>query len=102
LSTWLHRIVVNAALGRLRKRQRQTEQPIDELLPAFQDDGHHVSRPVAAWRETGVAVLERKETRDLVRSAIDRLPEAYRTVLLVRDIEGLDTEEAARVLGVNE
>src|SRR5262245_22430058 len=52
LSTWLHRIAVNAALGRLRKQKRHPEQPIDELLPDFQDDGHHRSRPVEAWRDT--------------------------------------------------
>src|SRR5262245_34320956 len=87
LSTWLHRIAVNAALGRLRKQKRHPEQPIEDFLPTFQDDGHHRDRPVAAWTDSGVAVLERKETRALVRDAIDQLPEAYRTVLLLRDIE---------------
>src|SRR5262249_37636914 len=44
LSTWLHRIVVNAALMKLRSRRRKPETPIDDLLPAFQEDGHHVEQ----------------------------------------------------------
>ena len=44
--------------------------------------------------------VSRKETSAAVRRAIDQLPESYRTVLLLRDIEGLDTEEAAKMLGI--
>ena len=43
--------------------------------------------------------LDRQETRDQVRAAIDRLPENYRTVLVLRDIEGMGTEEVAQMLG---
>jgi RNA polymerase sigma-70 factor (ECF subfamily) len=102
LSTWLHRIAVNAALGKIRKQKRHPEPSIEDLLPKFEDDGHHRNRPLASWGESGVAVLERKETRAQLREAIDRLPEAYRTVLLLRDIEEMDTGETARALGINE
>jgi RNA polymerase sigma-70 factor (ECF subfamily) len=100
LSTWLHRIVVNAALMRLRGKQRKPERPISELLPRFYNDGHQ-AEPAGDW-EPADALLQRKETRALVRESIDQLPESYREVLLLRDIEGLDTGEAARALGVNE
>lgn len=99
LGTWLHRIAVNAALMRLRSRLRKQEQPIDALLPAFEADGHQ-AQPARSWSVTADAVAARQETRALVRAAIDRLPETYRTVLLLRDIEELPTEEAARALGV--
>ena len=100
LSTWLHRIVVNAALMKLRARKRRPEDPIEGLLPQFLEDGH---RAMAAgddspWTEPAETLLQRREARALVRSAIDRLPEGYRTVLLLRDIEGLSTEETARSL----
>lgn len=98
LSTWLHRIAVNAALMKLRKAKRTDERSIEDLLPRFLDDGHAVE-PVVAWTEDD-ATLERQETRALVREQITMLPETYRTVLLLRDIEGLDTEETARLLGV--
>jgi RNA polymerase sigma-70 factor (ECF subfamily) len=99
LSTWLHRIVVNAALMRLRSRAARPETSIEDLLPAFEADGHHVVSP-PAWRQTPDELLEQDEARKLVREAIDRLPEAYRTVLLLRDIEELDTATTAAILGV--
>jgi RNA polymerase sigma-70 factor (ECF subfamily) len=100
LSTWLHRIVVNASLMRLRNRTRRPEVSIDELLPKFVDDGGHIDEP-REWRSPEpLDALERRETRELVRGLIDELPTDYRTVLLLRDIEGLDTKETAEVLGV--
>ena len=97
LSTWLHRIVVNTALMRLRSRRRRPEESIEPLLPAFQHDGHHVER-FSAWTASAEELLERKETRRTVRAYIDRLPEHYRTVLMLRDIEGLSTQEVADIL----
>lgn len=100
LTTWLHRIAVNAALMKLRARKRRPELSLDGLLPRFVDDGHQADPP-AAWAERADVALARKETREEVRRMIDRLPESYRTVLLLRDIEEVDTEEAARLLGVS-
>lgn len=100
LSTWLHRIAVNAALMKLRTRKRKPEQPIDTFLPSFLDDGHHEER-FQSWEEPVDKALERAEIRELVRQQIDALPESYRTVLVLRDIEGLDTEETANMLGLS-
>jgi RNA polymerase sigma-70 factor (ECF subfamily) len=99
LSTWLHRIVVNAALMKLRSRRRRREEPIDALLPRFDEDGYWAEG--AAPSETATdALIESDETRAQVRKAIDRLPANYRSVLLLRDIEELDTDGAAALLGV--
>jgi RNA polymerase sigma-70 factor (ECF subfamily) len=98
-STWLHRIGINAALMKLRSRQRKHERPISELLPRFLGDGHQ-AEPAAPW-EPAERLLERQETRVLVRQALAELPEHYRTVLMLRDIEELDTEQAAEQLGVS-
>ena len=100
LSTWLHRIVVNAALMKLRTRKRKPEQSIEGLLPSFLDDGHHEER-FQSWDEPIDKLMERAENRAMVRKQIDALPEGYRTVLVLRDIEGLDTEETAKVLGLS-
>ncbi len=100
LSTWLHRIAVNAALTKLRSRKRKPEQSIETLLPAFLDDGHHEER-FKSWDEPVDKAMERAETRQLVRAKIDELPDSYRTVLVLRDIEGLDTEETAKMLGLS-
>jgi RNA polymerase sigma-70 factor (ECF subfamily) len=102
LETWLHRIVVNAALQRLRRRKRQAErgaesEALDELLPSFREDGHpeHYAQP---WVQTTEELAARAETREQVREMIDRLPDNYRTVLILRDIEELDTAETAELL----
>lgn len=101
LSTWLHQITVNAALMKLRTQRRRPEDPIEDLLPAWMEDGHYVTPP-SEWNEPGDAAFEREETRVFVRKCIEELPERYRTVLLLRDIEELDTEETARLLGITE
>jgi RNA polymerase sigma-70 factor (ECF subfamily) len=101
VSTWLHRIVVNAALMRLRTRRRRREESIEELLPRFDDAGGW-AEPAPSWDAAAETRLERKEVRARVRGAVDRLPENYRTVLLLRDIEELDTDEAAALLGISE
>jgi RNA polymerase sigma-70 factor (ECF subfamily) len=100
LSTWLHRIVINTALMRLRSRRRRPEEPIEPLLPSFRSDGHHVTE-FTTWPDAERAI-ERREIRDLVRRAIEELPESYRAVLVLRDIEGLDTAETARMLDLTE
>jgi RNA polymerase sigma-70 factor, ECF subfamily len=96
LSTWLHRIAVNAALMKLRTRRRKHEESLEPLLPTYLDDGHHAER-FAQWDDP-VEKIAQAENKALVRRLIGELPDAYRTVLLLRDIEGLDTEETAKVL----
>lgn len=97
LSTWLHRIVVNAALMRLRTRRRHPEAPLDDLLPGYLEDGHHASA-IQPWGDAERALMA-QQTRAQVRAAIDRLPESYRQVVLLRDVEELDTAEVAALLG---
>ncbi len=101
LGTWLHRIAVNASLMRLRAKKRRPEESIDDLQPAFQDDGHARIEP-RDWSPSALQMVETRETREFVRGCIDRLPEMYREVLLLRDIEELDTSETALLLGVSE
>ena len=99
LTTWLHRIVTNAALMKLRFRSHRPEESIEPLLPRFLDDGHHVQQ-FSDWNVPADARVFRKQAAARVRAAIDQLPEQYRTVLLLRDIEDLDTAEVASMLGV--
>ncbi len=95
LHTWLHRIVVNTALMKLRSQRRRPEESIDDLLPTFQADGHQTTES----HEWSDALLERKETAAMVRHAIAQLPDQYRVVLMLRDIEERDTLETATALG---
>ena len=99
LSTWLHRIVVNAALMKLRSRRRKPETSIDDLLPRFAADGEW-QQSVHQWDISTEMLLQRQETREQVRHCIDQLPETYRTILVLRDIEELDTDETAAALSI--
>lgn len=100
ISTWLHRIVINASLMKLRTRRRKPEESIEALMPRFLEDGHQ-REPAAEWQERSDVALARRETRAMVRDCIERLPDTYRTVLLLRDIEELDTNEAAKLLRIS-
>lgn len=95
LYTWLHRILVNTALMKLRERRRRPTESIEDLLPNYTTNGHQA----VASRDWSDAVLERKETAAIVREAIAMLPDQYREVLVLRDIEEKDTAEAAEILG---
>ena len=99
LSTWLHRIVVNTALMRLRSQRRKPEESIDALLPAFQQDGHHVEQ-FSDWSAPADQLLERQQTRATVRACIDQLPDNFRAVLMLRDIEERSTQEVAELLSM--
>lgn len=101
LSTWLHRIAVNASLMRLRSRKRRNEESIDDMLPRFEESGHAAVTP-RDWRAAADVLLETRETREWIRAAIDRLPETHRVVLVLRDIEEMDTREAAEALEITE
>lgn len=99
ISTWLHRITVNAALMRLRRRRRREQTSIEPLLPNFDETGHRINAR-SAWESSPDDAFARKETRESVRRCIDKLPDDYRTVVLLRDIEEMSTEETAGVLGL--
>ena len=101
LKTWLHRIVVNQALMSLRKSRRQSEESLDDLMPQFDSNACRIED---SWpRLLGAdEICEQRQLRDHVRAAIDRLPDSYRTVLLLRDIEGLSTAEVAETLTLSE
>ncbi len=101
LSTWLHRVVINAAWMKLRTRRRSRERPSEELLPSFLPDGHH-SEHILAWEEPCDTAMQRRESHNIIIACLQRLPEDYRVVLVLRGIEGLDTKEAAGLLEISD
>ncbi len=99
LGTWLHRIVVNACLMRLRSRKSKPEGLVDPQLPEFDDYGFRIG-PTEMSPFSADELLERQEVREQVREGIAGLPENYRTVLVLRDIEELNTAQTAEMLGL--
>ncbi|GMV97162.1 MAG: sigma-70 family RNA polymerase sigma factor [Phycisphaerae bacterium] len=100
LSTWLHRIVVNVCLMRLRSGVNQPMASIEDLPRALSDPRPHLPRSSAATFDA-CASAARDEARARVRACIEELPEPYRTVVLLRDIHEFDTEQTARLLGAS-
>lgn len=100
LGTWLHRITVNAALMRLRRQKSRPETSIDALLPMFRD-GMHADHP-GGWPRVTPDAPHRIEQHEALWRAVDQLPDDFRTVLLLRDVEGLDSKAVAASLEISD
>ncbi len=100
-STWLTRIATNHALALLRKRSQQRTVPLadDRTNDADQEVPH--PEYIAQWRETPEEIASRHETRELLDQALEQLDEKYRLVFLLRDVEGLSTNETAEALDIS-
>ena len=101
LGTWIYRIAVNTALIKRRGKRATLEVLLEDHLPTFKDDGHREgdrAMLLADWSETPEEELLSSETREIVRRLIVGLPERYRVVLLLRDMEELSNEETAEIL----
>ena len=102
LGTWIYRVTANAALLKRRGKRAELEVSLEEHLPTFKEDGHREgnrSYLLADWSRTPEAELLDGEARAVLSRAIDQLPEPYRAVLVLRDVEELTNEETARILG---
>lgn len=103
-STWAYKVCINSALMARRKRVRRREDALEDLMPQFADDGHHMDQDrVLAWSEAADA-FERThadELRSRVRLALDRLTDEQRAVFVLKDLEEWDTDDIARHLGIS-
>ena len=99
-STWLYRITMNAALSKLRRRKRSEELPLDDYLPRFREDGHHLVRPVVDWSSELEERLAKAELYRLIQEALDQLQAVDKAVVMLSDLEGLSDREVGRALGL--
>jgi RNA polymerase sigma-70 factor (ECF subfamily) len=98
-STWVYRIATNHALMRLRKKNPETVG-LDKIpIPTHEE---LKSRTISDWALNPREAVLKKEVRQLLDEAIQALPPTYRAVVVLRDIDGLSTAEAARVLEISE
>ena len=98
--SWLYRIVANAAYQKLRGRRRRPEIPLDDVLPAFHDDGTH-AEPVDDWSPKVSDPAHRIEVRQALTAALDGLSASDRTAVILRDAEGFSMAEVAATLGLS-
>jgi len=99
-STWLYRLTVNAALGKIRRSKRNKEVEYEEFLPKFQDDGHHMVRPVVDWSDTLDEKYARRELQELLGQALSQLKPLDKAVIVLSDLEGLSDSEIAVSVGL--
>lgn len=98
-STWLVTIAMKEARARLRKAKAGAQHSLDEWKE--QSEGDFTPTVLTDWREIPLGALERKELREKLREAVGLLPEKYREVSVLRDIQELNQEETAAALGIN-
>jgi RNA polymerase sigma-70 factor (ECF subfamily) len=99
-STWLYRLTINAALGKLRRRKNGNDCVYEEYLPKFQRDGHHRVRPVVDWSDTLDERYARQEVQQMLKDALDRLRPMDKSVVVLSDMEGISDKEIAGMLGL--
>jgi RNA polymerase sigma-70 factor (ECF subfamily) len=100
LSSWIYRITANASLMKIRKSGRSEEISFEEDLPRFDQNGMHV-KPVKDWSENPERKASSKEVMDFIKENLEDLPDSYRVVFLLRDMEGLSNNEVAEVLDIS-
>lgn len=98
--TWLHKVTVNAALAHRRKRANREEGRVRDPLDQILEDGHHHG-PVRRWSVSPEAEALDHETQRLIEEAIGRLPEIYRDVYVLADVEGLPNAEIGEMLSLS-
>lgn len=103
VKAWVFRIAKNACLMKRRKSvfAPSQELSLDQFLPSSDEDGGHRRLQIADWSELPDTQVLRAELRDVLSRAIAELPEIYRGVILLRDVEELTTEETAAALDVS-
>ena len=99
-STWIVQITVNEARMRLRKYRPQLHESLDE--PTDINDGEYIPKDFADWRDIPSEALEKKQLRDALHVAIADLPEKYRQVVILRDVNHMSTRDTADALGIQE
>ena len=97
-SSWLYRITVNAAFMKLRKRKQDQSVSFDDLLPHLQNKAI-TQRNAFGARSDALAL--NNEIREALESAISKLPEEYRAVFVLRDIDGLSNKEVGEILDLS-
>ncbi len=99
-STWLIQIAINEAKMKLRKDRRHLYESIEQGQE--NEEGDYIPKDFADWREIPSQTLERQELRDALIATLASLPEKYRTILILRDVNHLSITETAQILGLSE
>jgi len=100
LRQWVRGVAINQSLMALRRRKRNREDSIEHLMPQFDESGRRI-QVAHEYRDAGIeSQLDSSALQETVRHCIQQLPDDYRVVILLRDIDGYSTQETAAILGI--
>jgi RNA polymerase sigma-70 factor, ECF subfamily len=100
LSTWLYRLTVNAALGKIRRDKKKKQVEYQEYLPKFANDGHHAVRPVVDWSDSLDEKYAKQELQHLLNEALEQLKPVDKSIIVLSDLEGMSDKEIALTVGL--
>ena len=96
-SSWVYRITLNATYMKLRSRKKEKSISIEELLPSLNGAGFQQEK-IQDWSENTESIIFDNEVRETIKKAVNLLPEKEKVVFLLRDVEGLSTENVSEIL----
>ena len=96
-SSWVYRITLNSSYMKLRRKKKEPNISIDELMPLFNGAGFQQDK-IKDWSENTESLMFTNETRSVINNAVELLPEKEKVVFLLRDVEGLSTEKTGDIL----
>jgi RNA polymerase sigma-70 factor (ECF subfamily) len=97
---WVRGVTINQCLMKLRHRQRRREESIEHMLPMFDERGNRIEAASPGQIAAAGELLDAEQLRQSIRDGIDKLPDSYRVIVLLRDIDGYSTIETASILGI--
>ena len=96
-SSWVYRITLNSSYMKLRRKKKEPNISIDELMPLFNGAGFQQDK-IKDWSENTESLMFANESRNVIKNAVDLLPEKEKVVFLLRDVEGVSTEKTGEIL----
>jgi RNA polymerase sigma-70 factor (ECF subfamily) len=99
-SSWVYRVALNAVYMKLRSKKKDQSISVEDAFPSFNGAGYH-QEVIRDWSESAESLMFSNETKNVIQNAVDQLPEKEKIAFLLRDVEGLSTEEAAEALDLS-
>ena len=96
-SSWVYRVTVNAVYMKLRSKKKEQAVSLEDVFPTFNGSGYHQEK-IRDWTENAESLLFKNETKEIIQKAVNQLPEKEKVVFILRDVEGLSTEDVGDIL----
>ena len=96
-SSWVYRVALNSVYMKLRSKKKDQSISVEDAFPSFNGVGYH-DEVISDWSESAESYFFSNETNHVIRNAVDQLPEKEKIAFLLRDVEGLSSEETAEAL----